>query len=890
MRTIKNSVARKFRYLVHKRKYEDAHPLFDAEHYLCMYPDVSAGGFNAWQHYLEFGQRQDRQPFPLFDPEYYRSQFSDADFEKIDVFDHFVAVGSKSRISPHPLFDIEYYEEKCRTSFETTEDALLHFLLQGWKGDITCSPLFDVDYYCLQANQHSMELGNPVIHYLQTWRTTGFRPFPLFDSDLYLELIGLRHNQVTNPLAHYIKHWKDLLGLDTGFFFDADYFSRQRNLDVNSCRMPLLVCWETLCALGARTAGQRQEGQTGDSSCSSNFKLSAVTERDVDVTIAIVTHNNSSLVASLLNSIWNNTSGVSYEVLVIDSGSTDLHLQRLQAIEGDFTLISLGRNLGYSEGMNVAASQARGRIFCAMSEDQVVTPNWLLPMCELLEKNCEVGAVGPQLLYPDGRLQAGKIVTTRNHIQIGIGCKWPYEINRTEEDSDCDLVNNATVRLQDLQKIGGLDFRYEPFYYENLELCDNLRENGKAVVCSGASQVFHYLSASTRRSSEMRLKTERVVEVNRHIFCANRQFRKRSTPLYLPPCDNAHAPGTLIIFGNYPTCVSDVSRLLITSIHASSGFERVIVALPSRCSRFRMERMARNHGLDINSIQFELITWDECKRVSETGKQISFLALDAVAETLVRAIAGNHQPVLSLRGFQPQLASQPLAPVVVHERHTSDFKRSKQILVVGKACGMSDLRDLCKLVQEFQALHFECPEASRYGLHIAFHVEPELKSAPGLLAFLEGRYYADIYFYPNPTYETLVTLMDNCRFAIDISSGVSEETSVSADLMATFLEAVTAGCSPIMHRSTADAVNLPANFPTWSHLPSLRQLLSSALTESEAILEERVSKVSDAIECSALTREQWIKNFWSLEIRSDTARLVEINQNKERSRSVGMRT
>lgn len=855
---------------------------FDEEFYLKTNPDVFASGVKAWQHYSRFGMNEGRQPFKFFDPEFYASQFNGLNFQRDNVLAHFTSVGNPCRLSPHPLFDLTYYEQKRNLCFDTTYDAITDFTKEGWKLGISCSPLFNFDYYCLQANKSLLELGNPILHYLESWGD-GFRPLPLFDSDLYLEFISHQLKRFDTPLSHYIKHWKELNGRNTGLLFDADYFLKSQGLDVNPGCPPLLDCWVQLQRIGSaenkdasesniETNTTTKQDKPSTSSARKRNNLQVLKMQPVDATIAIVCHNSSFLVEALLNSIKNNTKNCSYEVILVDSGSNDAHCQRLSNIDIDIdlTIMFLGANIGYAEAMNIAASHARGRVFCALNDDQLVLPNWLAPMCELLTKDETAGVVGPLLFYPDGRLQAGIVMTTKSAVPIGLGCSWPYDEPAPQQDSECDLVANTTVRLKDLQNVDGLDFRYEPYYYEDLELCRQLVNSGKRVICCSRSQLIHYLSSTTRRTTAKRLETERVVAINRHIFNANSEEGGRNNILLeratakSPSLDEQKHAQSLIIFGSYPTHVGTLSRFMSFALMAACKFARVTLALPHPCSRFRINRMAANHGIDISNCKFELTTWKDSSQLLTKESQSSLLALDEAAQSHIDEISTSRQLCLSLEHFQPKFSSIPLAPLRANHPKSA-VHRSNSIYMLSRATDTSTVSNLHSVVHMFQSLHFDCAPLSRFKLDMAFHIAPCAKRMPELLSLLEFKSYSDLGFHPNPTFDKIYRLACSSRFALDGSLLIDASEPLDADALASFLEAVGLGCVPIMHSSTANILRLPSDFPCWHDNKSLRTLIKKLTLAPNDELEALVVTVNDAVSQSPFSYPVWQNNFWVLE-------------------------
>jgi len=75
--------------------------LFDSEFYLRANPDVAAARMDPLEHFLKYGQKEQRQPHPLFDPVHYLAS-----------------------ANPHPLFDCDAY---LKAYPHVTGDPLEHY-------------------------------------------------------------------------------------------------------------------------------------------------------------------------------------------------------------------------------------------------------------------------------------------------------------------------------------------------------------------------------------------------------------------------------------------------------------------------------------------------------------------------------------------------------------------------------------------------------------------------------------------------------------------------------------------------------------------------------------------------------------------------------------------
>ena len=209
------------------------------------------------------------------------------------------------------------------------------------------------------------------------------------------------------------------------------------------------------------------------------------------VSIIIPAYNNCRYTLDCLKSIRENTEG-DFKVIVVDDCSTDGTKDILSKIK-NLRLIKNRHNSGFVYSCNRGAKASKGKYILFLNNDTLVTENWLPPMLDLIKRE-DVGAVGSRLVYPDGKLQeAGGIIWND-------GSGWNYgrgddpdkpEYNYVREVDYCTGAS-LLVKRELFKKIGGLDKRFKPAYYEDSDLCFSIRKRGYRVMYQPKSLVVHF--------------------------------------------------------------------------------------------------------------------------------------------------------------------------------------------------------------------------------------------------------------------------------------------------------------------------------------------------------------------------------------------------------------
>lgn len=236
-----------------------------------------------------------------------------------------------------------------------------------------------------------------------------------------------------------------------------------------------------------------------------------------EASVIIPVRDNIKLTIECLHSLLANTHGISYEIIVVDDGSADTTEVVLANVD-NITYIKNDRSLGFVLSCNLAAESARGRFLVFLNNDVQVMHNWLKPLTETFFKHTNVGAVGPKVLFPDGRLQhSGEIVkmdgSTRRIGEDDDPGRLRYNYLR-EVDYLCGVC--LMVETDTFRKMSGFDTRFVPGYFEDVDLCFALRRQGKRIIYNPESVIVHHLG-STRKSLALS-RQEEFISKNQQAF------------------------------------------------------------------------------------------------------------------------------------------------------------------------------------------------------------------------------------------------------------------------------------------------------------------------------------------------------------------------------------
>ncbi len=242
----------------------------------------------------------------------------------------------------------------------------------------------------------------------------------------------------------------------------------------------------------------------------------------IQVSIIVPVYNKVELTAACLNSLVAHHGELGWEVIVVDDCSADETPDYLAECQG-IRVLRNAENAGFIDACNRGAAAAGGEFLVFLNNDTTVTAGWLESLIAPFRRDPQTGIVGARLVYPDGRLQeAGGII-------FSDGSGWNY--GRGDDPglpqyrfvSEADYVSGAclAIRREDFNELGGFDQRYRPAYYEDTDLCFQMRAAGKKVIYQPACTIIHHEGATSGTDESTGAK--RYQAINREQFLAKWQ-------------------------------------------------------------------------------------------------------------------------------------------------------------------------------------------------------------------------------------------------------------------------------------------------------------------------------------------------------------------------------
>ena len=198
---------------------------------------------------------------------------------------------------------------------------------------------------------------------------------------------------------------------------------------------------------------------------------------------------------SVVASVYDNK-----RIIVADNASVDGSVTFVKEQYPQIEIIINSSNEGFAKGYNTALKQVQSDYYVLLNSDVEVTPNWIIPVIELMETDAAIAACQPRLLAWNNKNLFEYAGASGGWLDT---FGYPFMRGRVfdvcEEDKgqyntiqQCFWASGAAlfVKAGVYHEMGGLD-EYFFAHQEEIDLCWRMQLAGYKVFVQPASVVYH---------------------------------------------------------------------------------------------------------------------------------------------------------------------------------------------------------------------------------------------------------------------------------------------------------------------------------------------------------------------------------------------------------------
>lgn len=219
--------------------------------------------------------------------------------------------------------------------------------------------------------------------------------------------------------------------------------------------------------------------------------------------IIVALYNQIEYTQLFLESIRKNST-CSYEIVVIDNGSTDATKNWISTQNID-KLILWNENKGTTQAWNAGINAAKGEYLCVINNDLIVGPRWLEGLLQILDNApSDLATLSPStngvtysLDLPFNRECLTRFNQEATHLQSASPKLFSYSL----------IGSTIVVPRKTIDKIGVFDARFF-CYYNDLDYCLSITAAGLKPYTTTLSTVYHFGGASAKNNTAINAKKE----------------------------------------------------------------------------------------------------------------------------------------------------------------------------------------------------------------------------------------------------------------------------------------------------------------------------------------------------------------------------------------------
>lgn len=230
------------------------------------------------------------------------------------------------------------------------------------------------------------------------------------------------------------------------------------------------------------------------------------------VSIIIVNWNTKDDLDNCLYSLQNVDNVNDIDIIVIDNDSKDGSREMVKEKYPNVQCINSGANIGFGNANNIGINLVNSEYTMFLNPDTIIEEKSITKMVEAMKKDASIGAVGPKMKYPNGKVQ-----------QLGI--QW-FPSPFTEFISLLFLTYSTMqsfryilplhnpnmngyvrklyggcmlVKTELLKSVGGFDKRFF-MYGEDVDLCIKILNTGYHLYYCAEAEVIHLCGSASKKA------------------------------------------------------------------------------------------------------------------------------------------------------------------------------------------------------------------------------------------------------------------------------------------------------------------------------------------------------------------------------------------------------
>lgn len=237
----------------------------------------------------------------------------------------------------------------------------------------------------------------------------------------------------------------------------------------------------------------------------------------MDVSVIIVNYNTKKLTNECISSIVQETSGIQYEIILVDNASTDGSIELFRA-DKRVKFIESCENLGFGKANNLGYLYTKGKYILLLNSDTLLLNNAIKYFFDYAEHSVDnIACLGGLLLnqqfdiihsfgsFPSCGNLLLHALSTYLHL-FGIKCEY-NERKHIKSSFFVDYITGADlfIKREAIEKVGFFDPEFF-LYYEETDLQRRFTSAGYKMMIIDTPKIIHLDGGSSHKKGKLTMK------------------------------------------------------------------------------------------------------------------------------------------------------------------------------------------------------------------------------------------------------------------------------------------------------------------------------------------------------------------------------------------------
>ncbi|MBZ0179707.1 MAG: glycosyltransferase family 2 protein [Melioribacteraceae bacterium] len=241
----------------------------------------------------------------------------------------------------------------------------------------------------------------------------------------------------------------------------------------------------------------------------------------IQLSVIIVSYNSFNILKRCLKSLYEFTSGISFEVIIVDNASSEGDISKIIVDFSNIRVIKNEYNIGFAAANNKGLNIAEGKYILFLNNDVIFKENTLQKILLFLESsNDSRMLIGCRLLNDDGSIQISidrfdsiwNTLTTSFFLytffpKSKVFNRYYENFSELKDPKSVHIIKGAFIlsNKKFIDDLGGFDERFF-FYSEEKDLCKRAINFGGKVIFYPNTEVIHLGGATAGEESWFKYK------------------------------------------------------------------------------------------------------------------------------------------------------------------------------------------------------------------------------------------------------------------------------------------------------------------------------------------------------------------------------------------------